>query len=177
MVMPSVFSTYVSPQFLEVLAVLEGAVGYHEFQVAVGVLRAAVGLPELDVFHMLVSGNGVPVKGDGLVVVVGAWVVVDAHGAILAVDAIIVNPYDRGVIDIAVVLRFEERGGAEVLIHGVPGSEACHHVGLAGIVVFHTIVVLCRHVAVPAVFHAIDGEVGGGGLVDDEEIQVLLPDE
>ena len=122
---------------------------------------------------MRVAGDGVAVEHDGLVVVIGAGVVVDPHHAALVVDVVVVNADDGGVIDVAVVLRVEQAGGAELLVVAVPRADLLHHLLLAPVVVLQVLGLV--QAAVPVVLHALDGEVLRRGLVDDEAAPVLLP--
>ena len=122
---------------------------------------------------MGVAGDGLTAQGDGLVVIVRARVIVDAHGAAPVVNLAVIDAHDVGVIDVAVVLRLEQFGGAEVLVVAVPRDDLLHHGFLARLVVLHKF--FLGQVAVLVVFHALDFEVLNGGLVDDDAAAVLLP--
>ena len=160
-------------QLFQVRTVLEGSVGDDHLQVAVRVVAIAVGLVELNVFHMRIACDGISLQHDVLVVVVRSWVVVDAHHAVLAVDVAVVDTDDAGIIHVAVVLRVQERCCAELQIVGIPRAYLVHHLLLSVVIVLE--VRLLVEAAEPVVEHALHVEVLGRSLVDDEASAVRLP--
>ena len=156
-------------QLLQVLTACKGTVLDDHLQVAVRVLAVAVGLVELDGLDMRVALDGIATQGQRLVVVVRAHVVVDAHHTVGIVNVTVVDPYHIGVIDGSVIVGLQQVGGIEVLVVGIPDAQVIvHHlllvvvgqrlglVGVAVIVVFHTIHLLVAH----------------RGVIDDDAVAV-----
>ena len=66
----AVLHIVVQTNLLQVLTTTESSVLYHDFQVAVRVFRAAVGLPELHGLQVLAIQEGIAADGNVLVVII-----------------------------------------------------------------------------------------------------------
>ena len=138
-------------QLLKVFAVLEGTVLDHHLQVGVGVFRPAVGLPEFDGLEVGIALEGILADGDGLVVIVGSGVVVDAHGAVAA-EAGGVDARHLCVPNVLVAVG-QQAGGREVHVVGIPVAQRLHQALVAGGIVLHRLVLVVAHVAVHGAVH------------------------
>ena len=139
----AVLHIVVEAYLLQVLAVAEGAVLDADLQVAVGVLRTAVGLPELHYLQVVTVGEGTVADGQRLVVVIVAHIVVDAQLAVVALQIVVVNSLDGGVVDGGIGIVGHQLAGIEALVVGIPQAELFHHlighgavVGQVGLAVF-----------------------------------------
>ena len=100
----------VQANLLQVLTASEGSVLNHHLQVAVRIVAAAVGLPELHGLQVLAVGKGTAADGDVLVVVVRAHVVIDSQHAIVFLQVFGIGSLDGGVIHrSAIVGRCHQR--------------------------------------------------------------------
>jgi len=88
----------VQADLLQVLTAPEGTILDHHLQVAVRIVAAAVGLPELYGFQILAVGKGVAANGYVLVVVVRAHVVIDSQHTIVFLQVFGIGSLDGGVI-------------------------------------------------------------------------------
>ena len=161
---------------LQVLAVLEGTVLNHHLQVAVGVVRAAVGLPELHGLQLVAVCKGSAADGDGLVVVVRARVVVDAHHAVVLLHVVGIGTRHSGVPQVGIVRRAalvaEQRGGIELLVVGIPQAQRLHDLLVL-------VVGIAQGCAVLSLQETIDGavhrDVVGGMLEGGDAVAHLHP--
>ena len=80
-------------ELLQVLAILEGAVVYHHLERCVCIFRGRCTVFEHYFIDVLVAAQGGAVYGNGLVVVGGSYVVVEAHLAIFLVEFFVVYAY------------------------------------------------------------------------------------
>ena len=159
-------------QFLQVLAALQGSVSDYYLQVAERVLAASVGLPELYCFQCLAAVEGVLADGHGLVVIVRAGVVVDAHHAVVLVQIVGVGTYNLGIPDVLLVLLCQQAATDKVLIVGRPVAQGVHHRLMAGGIVLHRVALAVAHIAV---LGTVDAHVLLGLHVEADHVLLCLP--
>ena len=153
-VVVTVLHVVVHAYLLQVLAATEGAVLNTDLQVAVGALRVAVGLVELYGLQVVAVGEGATAHGQRLVVVVRAGVVVDAQHAVVALQIVVVNTFDGGVVDSGIGILSHQLAGIETLIVGIPQAQLLHYlVGHGAVVGQVSIVVFCQHALVACTVH------------------------
>ena len=134
-------------ELCQVLAVLEGAVVYYHFRPGICISAARCAILEHYLLDVLVTAQGGAVYGDGLVVVRGTDIVVDAHLAIQFIDILIVytnNLHIPGLL--AVACRAEQAVDIKILDFIFPGLEQRFHLGhivarklVAKVTIFNTI--------------------------------------
>ena len=168
----AVLHIVVEAQLLQAVAVGECAVGDDNLQVGVAVLRAAVGLPELDHAQVVAMAEGVGGDGERLVVVIRAGVVVDAHHAVVALQVAGVGPHHLCIPDVLVVLLCQQAGGRELLEVGVPVAQRLHQCLMTLGIVLQCLALVVAHIAV---FRTVDRHVGLGLHIQADALLVGLP--
>ena len=127
-VVVAVLHVVVHAYLLQVLAASEGAVLDDHLQVAIRVLRAPVGLVELHGLQLVAAGKGTTAHGQRLVVVVAAYVVVDAQHAVVALQVVGVGALNGGIVDGGFRIVGQQLTGIEVLIVSVPRAQLSQYV-------------------------------------------------
>ena len=130
----------------------EGSVLDDQLQVAIAVRTVAVGLPELNGLQFLTVLEGIGLNGDGLIVVLCARVVVDAHHTVVRLQVVVIGTHNPRVPYVLARVA-QQAGTGKLLVVGVPVFQRFHQALMACVVVLQRLALAVAPIAIDGAVH------------------------